>query len=195
MTDPQGFDVDEFLSDYKPRSISLDVCSRADLLDEHARLEQSVLSRSQSETLRDPDLERIRARLVEIEREMSEASRTFTFQALSARRWQDLIRAHPPSKAQIAQHGPGLDHDPDRFPIAAVAASSLAPKLTEDQVLRLADMLPHGEWTRIWSAVREVNMDGVTVPKALVVGLIDAAFQSVGSSTTAPLEGSPGASS
>jgi hypothetical protein len=88
-----------------------------------------------------------------------------------------------------------LDHNPDTFPVAAIAACASDPVLTEEQAQRIHDTVRLGDWERIWATVRSLNTDQAAAPKSVAAGLIDAALASAASSTTAAPATSPAASS
>lgn len=85
------------------------------------------------------------------------------FQAIPPERYDELMRAYPPSKADKAR---GFEYDPDKFSIALIAESLLQPKMTLEQVEQLQES---GEWSRgelggMFAKALEVNHAGLEVP-------------------------------
>jgi hypothetical protein len=181
-----GFDVDAWLDDYQPRTVEVRICTRYDLLEQHTRLEQQ-LAGEQSQSRR----KTLARKLVKIETEIEAVEKVFTFQDIGGV-WLDLIGKHPPTEAQL-KADKNLDHDPESFPVAAVAASAQIPELTLDQVVRLRSKLQFTQWQRLWGAVLEANLGLATAPKSLLAGVV--LRQNGGSGTTPARKGSPAASS
>jgi hypothetical protein len=178
--------VEDFLAGYQPRTVTVLICQRAALLDEHARIEAEVL-RDGGGSLAG----RTKAgELAALEDQIEEASTAFRFRALGRRGWADLLRQHPPSKDDAKL---GIDFNPETFPQAAIAASSVEPEISPEQSERLAEVLPQGEWEKLWAAVLTCNIEGVEPPKSVLAAV--ARTMSVASSTTAAPTGSLAASS
>lgn len=103
-------------------------------------------------------LEALRARAVK-----DDAVVTVRFRSVGRHAWDDLIRSHPPTDAQIAEaeaSGMGdLNFNSDTFPPAVVAASLDEPKMTVDEVAAIWDS---PEWNQaelgiLFAAALEVN--------------------------------------
>jgi phage tail protein X len=181
-----GFDVDAWLDDYQPRTVEIRVCTRYDLLDQHAKLEGQLVGETT-----DARRKMLARKIVKLETEIEAVEKVFTFEDIGGR-WMDLIGKHPPTEAQLKADR-NLDHNPETFPVAAVATSSSHPKLTEDQVAKLRRKLQHAQWQKVWSAVLEANLGMAEAPKSLLAGL---ALRRNGASGTTPApEASPAASS
>ena len=165
------------------RTATTSVLLRQDLAREHARLQTEL-----NEALRDdanynrtPQAPVIAQRIADLEAEIESAKVTFTFRALPRREYVDLISAHPPTKKQLADlatkssdplRKPSLEFDPERFPIALIAACSFDPVMSEDDVRRLDKALADEQWSRLWGAAIAANV-GDSDPKASrVAGMI-----------------------
>lgn len=193
MTDTP-FDVEEFLAEATPREAVARVCSRQDLLARHAELEAELTEAHQGDLRenREPESPRIAQQIVDLEAEIAGTEREFRFRAIGRRAWADLLAKYPPTKDQQRAH-PGLDHNPDRFPVAAIAASAVAPTLTVDQAKLLEERLNLAQWEKLWGACLDANLGGSDRPLSVAAGMTLRA--SGGSGTTAASEGSLAASS
>ena len=73
--------------------------------------------------------------------DLEAASATFVFRGIGHVRYDELLKASPPSKADAAEFrrltGSTLRHDPVEFPIALVAACCIEPEMTVDDVWAL----------------------------------------------------------
>lgn len=180
------FDIDSWLDNYQPRTTEASITVRYDLLDEHQRLELKL-----AEARDDPERRHLAEKVVALEDEIAESTKVFTFHDIGGR-WIALIGEHPPTKAQV-EGDANLDHNPETFPPAAIAESSVDPKLTVRQVERLRDKLRLVEWQKLWAAVLEANLGVAAAPKSLLAGAV-LRLNGVSATTPAP-EGSPAASS
>lgn len=183
MTD---FDVDAWLDGYQPHTAEARICTRFDLAEQHVRLEQDLASAS-TESRR----KMLARKLVKLEAEIEAVEKVFVFADIGGE-WLNLIGKHPPTKAQLGVDKT-LDHNPETFPAAAIAASSSAPKLTVEQVERMRTKLQFVQWQKLWAAALEANLGLATAPKSLLAGVV--LRQNGGSGTTPARGGSPAASS
>lgn len=187
------FSVDDFLGEFEPPSIEVRVCPRADLLEEHRRLDRALADaggRGDIGGLAGGATRDTAKRVAEVEEQIEAATRAFRFRALSRRRWRALLAAHPPRKQDKAD---GVDFNPETFPVAAIAACAAEPSMTDEQAEQLADRLPLGEFERLWQAVVSVNLGASETPKSV---LATAILRTNGASSTSAARGeSPGASS
>lgn len=186
------FSVDDFLGEYEAPTVEVQVCPRADLLDRHRELERQLVDIGQrsNSSLADNGARRLAEELRDLEQEMDATSRTFKFRALSRRRWRALMAAHPPLKQHKADQ---IDHNPETFPVAAIAACAVEPAMTEDQAQKLEDRLPLGQFQKLWGAILDVNLGVSDTPKSVLATTI--LRMNGASSTTAAPEESLGASS
>ena len=193
---PEAFDRDAFLRDYQPSVVEVRIVMAGALLLVHQKLEEELTGAraAASGVMFDAEVTELGRRVRELEAEIAESERVYTFRGVSHREWQDLIRAHPPTDKQRKEL-PELDHNPETFHLAAIAASSHDPQLTPDDVQFLRDNLVFTEFEKLWGGALEANLGVVASPKSLLAAAIDVVSQNGGSSTTARQEASPGASS
>jgi hypothetical protein len=95
-----------------------------------------------------------------LEVEAQGATVTFTVEALGAGAWRRLVAEYPPPPDDTD----GWRWDLDTFPPAALAASCIDPKMSEDQATELAERLSNGQWSKLFGAVLDVNL-GDDIPK------------------------------
>lgn len=186
-------DVDALIDGYEPRVESVQICLRQDLLAEHRRLEQDLVAASASASDSDSDPTEIAEQVAAVEAELASASTTFRFQALGREDYANLIAAHAPTKEQ-READKGLDHNPETFPAALIAASSIDPKLTEAQAGRIEKKWRLADFRRLYDAALMVNV-GVTdeAPKSVLAGVI--LGRNASSGTMSARKGSRGRSS
>lgn len=153
------------------------------LLRQDLAAEQEELARQLKQAMRDDGLENreplapvISAQIEELEERIEAEKVPFKFRAIGRRAWADLLANHPPSLVQMQAHQRidekfRLDHNPETFPIAAIAASSLEPKMTEDDVQRLDKALNETQFSLLWMACLDANK-GLEAPKSVAAGLI-----------------------
>lgn len=175
------------------------------LIERHAALDYELQRVVQEDTMhnRKPQAPALAQQVADLEAEIADSALTFKFGALSYRQWADILAAHPPTKAQLRDTSersgsswvsrPVLDHNPDTFPPALVAACAIEPEMTVDQVKELADELGPDQFELLYNACKEVNRGGETLPKSLAAGVILRASEP-SDATPAP-EGSLAASS
>jgi len=180
------FDVDAWLDSYQPHTAEARICTRFDLLEQHAKLEHDLAA-----STADAKRRTLARKVVKLEAEIEAVEKVFTFADIGGQ-WLDLIGKHPPTKEQLAT-GKNLDHNPETFPIAAIAASSSAPDLTVDQVKKLRGKLQFVQWQKLWAATLEANLGVASAPKSLLAGVV--LRRNGGSGTTPAPEESPAASS
>lgn len=186
-----GFSIEDVLAEAKPRRCTVRVLFRQELLEQHRDLDAElarVAEEDQREN-RDPLSPAIAAQVVQLERDIEEARRPFTFEAIGVRRWMKLLAQHPPTKAQLAVNS-RLDHNPDTFPLAAMAASCVSPALTAEQVGELEDIIGLSQWNELWVGCLDANTAGGGAgPKSLGAGAIhrtSAAFARSATVTASP---------
>ncbi len=180
--------LDDLIATAQPRTQLVRICARGDLVAKHAEavaVMQSALG--SDDTLAGSDESRDAAEaVVAVEAEMEAATVTFTVGSVSRHKWANLLAKYPPS---AQDRRAGHDHDPEKFPVAAVAECVIDPDLSPLQAQQLADVLPPGEWNKLWIAALTLNITGTPAPKlAAATELLQANGQS---STTPPPVASP----
>jgi hypothetical protein len=169
------------------RTATVKILLRQDLLARHADLERRLGEAlvADDRLNRDPIAPDVAREIADLEAELDEERVPFTLRAVSRKQWADLMAAHPPTQQQ-RQVSPGLDHNPETFPIAAIAASSVEPEMTLDAARRLEGALNHSQFQLLWQATLDVNVGGTGLPKSRTAGLI--LQRSGGSGSTAARE-------
>ena len=146
---------------------------RQDLVTRHAELD-AALQRALVDDAglnREPVAPDVAKELEDLEAEMVAAEIEFRFRAVGKRRWADLLAKHPPTAEQLKRDR-RVDHNPATFPVAAIAAASIEPALSEDEVRRLEAALNATQFDKLWAAVIEANVGGATLPKSMAAGAI-----------------------
>lgn len=187
MADP--FDVAAFCSGYQRRIESTKLCTRPDLILEHGRLDAELRDVASS----DPDRAKELAQAVtDLEAKIAEAQQEFRFQGLADLPWADLLKVHAPTKEQLADND-SLGYNPDTFPAAVIAASSLEPALSPEAVALLRETVPPSDFEKLWQAALTANREVVDAPKSELATVV--LRTSGASSTTAAPGVSPAGSS
>lgn len=181
--------IDELIATAQPRTQQVRICARGDLVAAHAEaveaLGRVVDENRDDDSLANPGVTEAAARVKAVEEERDAAAVVFIVSSVSRQTWADLLANHPPSKEQRRA---GHDHDPTTFPVAAIAACVTEPAMTLDQATKLADVLPAGEWNKLWVAALTLNVTETPNPK---LAAATALLQANGpSSTSSDLEGS-----
>lgn len=159
----EQFSMADVRQEHTPAVSSASVCLDGALL---AEIEQAEAALEEAKRQDDGGIasgtRELADRVLELHERARARERRFTFASIGQRKWSDLLSHHPPSKDQRKE---GLDHDPDPFSRAAMAASAVSPTLTADDVEWLADNLSLGQFRRLWTACLAANV-GVNGPKA-----------------------------
>ncbi|MFE4697291.1 hypothetical protein ACFRIC_09375 [Streptomyces sp. NPDC056738] len=167
---------EEILARAKPREKTVMVCLAGDLAGEAERL-QDELSRV-SEDWEPEDLTDVhpgRAIAEQLKTVLAQARASeepFTFRYIGDRAYSDLVAAHPSDSPQEM-------FDSVTFPRALVAASCVQPKMTEEQVVELFEVINEGEIKKMFDAAWDVHNASDVIPfsvaaSALLASLIDA---------------------
>lgn len=161
--------LDGYLDEIRPLTVEERISFRGDLIAELQRLERD-LHRAvvEDQDSNDPDqAPAIARRLLELQEELRASERPFVFASIGDTAWGKLRDLHQPTEAQIAAAGYRPDHDPDTFPVAAMAASLIDPDgVTEDGIRRLREKLNDGQWDVLWGACLAANRGVGTLPKS-----------------------------
>lgn len=181
--------IDELRARHRPRRVEARILLDANVLDEHARLEQALQAAlgDPSVATRAPELAE---QLAALEARIDAGDETFTFEALGRQVWLSLIAEHPPTADQRAE---GYDYDPTTFPAAAIAASCVSHQLDLDDAMWLANTLDLAEYAKVWQACLTANLGVADRPKSATATALR--LMSERSSTTSHPEESLAASS
>ncbi|MFC5802808.1 hypothetical protein [Streptomyces formicae] len=156
-------DIKDVLAKAKPREHTVRICLAGDVAAEVDRLEAELASVSnwQAESLVDknPGIE-IAERIKEARERMQAAEVEFTFKALGAKAWSDLVAQHPGKKDEEAW-------DVETLAPALVAASAVDPAMTQAEVDELFDALNFGQRQQLIDAAWQVNGEATSIPFSL----------------------------
>ncbi|RCG31989.1 hypothetical protein DQ384_05455 [Sphaerisporangium album] len=159
--------IDDILGQIQLPQKSVPLCLRADL---QARFDS--LERELRAAQRAPEQDSLagmgaaaREIATQIEATRAEMQRhtvEFRLQALPQKQWSDLLKKHPPRKGN--KDDDMADYNVGTFPVAALAACSVSPEMTEEDAGRLVDAITNGQWARLNMALGELNNGGAEVP-------------------------------
>lgn len=164
----EGATIAQILAKARPAERTVRICLRADLLARRDQLEAQIgeaaaLERSQvregmelERTLSEADpLEDLREELRTVLGEMRESYQPFTFRALPRSVWDAL-------RKKFEDAGGKLDMDGLAVPI--IAASSVAPAMTEAEVTQLFEVLNNDQRNDLFNGAWAANTGAVDVP-------------------------------
>jgi hypothetical protein len=177
--------IADLLARAKPLVIEVPVCTAGDLVTRHAQLMGELLAQGKGakSIAGDPDTTALLDQIEAVEAEQEASTLVLAVRSIGRRAWADVLREHPPRPVDK-----GLDHNPDTFPIAAVAAATGTPVETVDA---LAESLPPGEWRKLWDATVMANVAEMPHPK-VPAGITALVRPNGASSTTPPPKASRG---
>lgn len=183
MAQTRGRSIEQVLAQAKPKTTTVRVCLRGDLLAEHERLERELaVARRLDETEnRHAEAPGVARRLQELEAEIDKAQVEFTFQAIGQKAWTDLGAEHPPTEADEQA---GLEFNGRTFPVAAIAASAADPVMSVEHSQQLFAKLNFGQWQLLWGACLAVNVEGTSVPFSAAASAVLRGFETKSSSPT-----------
>lgn len=156
-------DIKDILSKARPREHTVRICLAGDVAAEVERLEAELAATSgwQAESIADqhPGVE-IAERIADARKRMQEGEVEFTFKALGAKAWSDLVAQHPGKSEEDAW-------DAETLAPALVAASSIDPVMTQSDVDELFEALNVGQRQQLIDAAWQVNGEATAVPFSL----------------------------
>ncbi len=102
-------------------------------------------------------------RTVTVEVSVGDAKATMLFRALGSKEYDDLIAKHPPTKKDKDDGGVW---NTETFPPALIAASSLDPKITDEESEKIWESpdWSRGELFDIFTRLVRLNQEGLDVP-------------------------------
>lgn len=156
------------------RKRSVRVLLRQDLVERHAELDARLMSTPNEDGIGGAGaaVRETADEITALEAEIDSAQVTFTFRAVGHMKWANLMAEHPPTKDQLKAN-PRLDHNPETFPIAAMAATCVDPEGASVESFRRleASSLPISVFDTLWSACLDANLGG-GAPKSVAAGAI-----------------------
>ena len=156
-------DIGDILSRARRREHSVTICLAGDLAAELDRLDGELQRAAdwRPDSLGDEDPRgEIAERIQAVREEMRAAEITFTFRALGAKAWSDIIAQHPAKDQSQA-------FDAESLAPALVAASSVDPVMSREQVEELFEALNHAQREELMAAAWSVNGEATSVPFSL----------------------------
>jgi hypothetical protein len=171
VTSSGGLDIEKVLASVRPKTTTVRVCLRGDLLAQYEELERDLaeaiwLDMSENRHAEAPV---IAAKVTALQEQIKTAEVEFTFTAIGQQAWTDLIVQHP---AREQDTDVGLDFDASTFPMAAVAATCTNPVMTLAQAHTLYERLNGGQWGELWQGCLRANVAGADVPFSLAASAI-----------------------
>lgn len=163
---------------HRPRTVPVRLCPDQQLADDLLRARQAVLAAAQRQTTHDnTEVEAAKAVADELQAKVEQVAVTFVLEQIPRPEWRRLKDSHQPPKSKrdlYRDQGVLLDHDPDTFPPAAVAACLVEPREDDDEataaaVQKIFDTWGEGECERLWQACLAANIDVSQVPKSSAV--------------------------
>jgi hypothetical protein len=156
-------DIKDVLKKVRPRELTVRVCLAGDVAAEVERLEAQLASLSEwrAESIADqnPGVE-IAEKIAAARAQMQESEVEFTFRALGAQAWSDLVAMHPGKTDEEAW-------DADTLQPALVAASCVDPVMTGEELGQLFEALNMGQRQQLIEAAWQVNGEATSVPFSL----------------------------
>lgn len=148
-------DLAELRDKFKPREKVVTLMMGGDLLAEHEELSKRLRRLLNSPTDDDSEAREVAARVRAIEEDLDSSALAFRLRGIGRNAFRRLIAEHPPGDGQ------GGMFDPDSMAPHLIAACSVDPKMTADEVRDLADVLTDGQYESLWNAAfdccREVS--------------------------------------
>ncbi len=161
--------VREVIAAARPVTRSAVICLAGDLQAQFEALDRELRAEvaKPHATLADGGQRRDLAQQIEaVQAEMAEHEQAFTFRALSARAWSDLIADHP------ARPGKDEAFNAETFPDAMLAACSVDPEMTPDDVAALGDVLSNAQYSVLFEAAWSCNAARLDVPFSVLASRV-----------------------
>jgi hypothetical protein len=149
--------VNELRAKFTAREKSVTFVTAGDLLAEHEALSAQLADamRKQRTTLDDgTTVQQCAERLTALESDLAASTVTVKVRSIGRNAFRRLMAEHASD---------GEPFDPDMFPPALIAACSLDPVMTVDEVNGLGDVLTFAQWDELFGAAWEAcsEVDGV----------------------------------
>lgn len=153
--------IDDLIGRVKSPVRSVTICLNADLQAEHDELNEQLeaMRREQATTMGGSGAGvEIATRLREIESEMRSSEQVFKFRGISSHAIRAIQDRFP------AREGKREAWDAEAGSSAVIAACSVEPKMTEEQAVRLVDVLSHGQTDKLFTAAWIATTGTSSVP-------------------------------
>lgn len=114
-------------------------------------------------------------RIAAMQEEAKASEVEFVFRGVGTKVYFDLVAAHPPTPEQLQQFRDlrlPLDHNPETFPPALMAASLESPTgATVDLFTQMRATWANGPWQRLWHTCSKANQAINDPPKSLLASV------------------------
>lgn len=172
---------DEVLAQARPKTVTVQVCLRGDLLAAHEQAERDLAEARRSDETQNaygqaPEIAR---RVQDLEAEIDKAQVEFTFTAVGQKRWTDLY-----VQQGLEEETPESDPRFISWMLEAVAASISEPAMTVDQADKLFSVLNFGQWQHLWQACLAANVQGTSVPFSAAASAVLRGYETKSASPT-----------
>ena len=153
MTDSWSWsDVEQ---DITPRIRTVDLCLDGEVQQQLEDAERRLRETRTNDSM-DSGTSQVQTEVDELRQRARQATRSFEVQAVSHRRWRELLTEHP-------SDDPGKRYDSETF-LPAAFAECIVQFDNADQVVRALDRLTTGQVTKLFNAIRELNEGDDQVP-------------------------------
>jgi hypothetical protein len=171
MSGSGGPDIEKVLASVRPKTSSVRVCLRGDLLAQYEELERELSEAIRLDMTENRHAEApvVAAKVAKLQEKIKAAEVEFTFTAIGQQAWTDLVVQYPATERDREM---GLDFDASTFPIAAVAKTCTSPAMTLAQATTLYERLNGGQWGELWQACLRANVAGADIPFSLAASAI-----------------------
>jgi hypothetical protein len=156
-------DIDDILEAVELPEDAVGLCLKASLVAKFHDLEgQLEMAREKSKSgslVGNPEVMALAEQVEAVREEMRQQTTLIKLRALPKRAWQTLVEKHP------ARDGVDpADYNTDTFPLAALSACAIEPKISIEKAGMLIDRLSAGQWSKLWTAVMSLNVYEVDIP-------------------------------
>lgn len=144
---------------FRAREKVVMVAMAGDLLAEHESLSEELdaaLAATRTSLADGTSTQQLAERIAQLEADIEDSRVPFRFRGLGRNTYKTLERAHPDPD--------GGAWNVETFPAALVAACSLDPVMSAEQVAELVDMVTEGEFGRLFQAAFAACNDANDVP-------------------------------
>lgn len=160
-----SFNVDEFLKERVRRTERVAVLLRQDLIDERDQLlrewmDAKALDERENRT---PQAPKIQKRVDALNEQIEASAQWFEFGEIGRYEYEKLLRRYP---AKGADKASDMVWDPEEFPPALMAATSVDPKLSLADATKLFRQLPRGDAGRLFNAALSAQFGPGDLPLA-----------------------------
>ena len=147
----------------KPNRQTVEILLDPEMADDIKRLEKDLRDarRLDARENRNPQAPGIEKQLETLQEEALEYTAEFVFQDIGRKRFEDLIKAYPPSEEEKEA---GNQWDPEAFAPALVAATAFQPEMTIEEASDLLNEWGHGEAEALFTAALLVCTERAPVP-------------------------------